>query len=89
MTCLSGRVLEEGNEVVSVLGLLETSEGHLGTGNVLLWVLEVIEESVLGPMDTSTLVGVGVGVALGVSRLTAKNTVEVGSDFVGTTFLGL
>lgn len=40
---LFGLVLEEGDEVVSVLGLLETAEGHLGTRNVLLGVLEVLE----------------------------------------------
>jgi hypothetical protein len=36
---LLGLVLKEGDEVVSVLGLLETTKGHLGTGDVLLGVL--------------------------------------------------
>ena len=40
---LFGLLLEEGDEVVAVLGLLETTEGHLGAGNVLLGVLEVLE----------------------------------------------
>lgn len=40
---LCGLLLEEGDEVVAVLGLLETAEGHLGAGNVLLGVLEVLE----------------------------------------------
>jgi hypothetical protein len=40
---LFGLVLEEGDQVVAVLGLLETTEGHLGAGNVLLGVLEVLE----------------------------------------------
>lgn len=31
------------NEVVAVLLLLETTERHLGAGNVLLGVLEVLE----------------------------------------------
>ena len=31
------------DEVVPVLGLLETTEGHLGAGNKLLGVLEVLE----------------------------------------------
>ena len=35
---LFGLFLEEGDEVVSVLGLLETAEGHLGARNVLLGV---------------------------------------------------
>jgi hypothetical protein len=43
--CLGGLVLEEGDQVVAVLGLLETAEGHLGAGNVLLGVLEVLELS--------------------------------------------
>jgi hypothetical protein len=42
---LFGLLLEEGDQVVTVLGLLETTEGHLGTGNVLLGVLEVLELS--------------------------------------------
>jgi hypothetical protein len=40
---LFGLVLKEGDQVVTVLGLLETTEGHLGTRNVLLGVLEVLE----------------------------------------------
>lgn len=40
---LFGLLLEEGDEVVPVLGLLEATEGHLGAGNVLLGVLEVLE----------------------------------------------
>lgn len=40
---LLGLLLEEGDEVVAVLGLLETTEGHLGAGDVLLGVLEVVE----------------------------------------------
>jgi hypothetical protein len=35
---LFGLLLEEGDEVVSVLGLLQATEGHLGAGNVLLGV---------------------------------------------------
>jgi hypothetical protein len=40
---LFGLILEEGDEIVAVLGLLETAERHLGTGNVLFGVLEVLE----------------------------------------------
>jgi hypothetical protein len=43
--CLCGLVLEEGDQVVTVLGLLEAAKGHLGAGNVLLGVLEVLELS--------------------------------------------
>jgi hypothetical protein len=43
MARLCGLVLEIGDEVVAVLGLLQATEGHLGAGNVLLGVLEVLE----------------------------------------------
>ena len=36
-------VPEVGDQVISVLGLLQTTESHLGAGNVLLWVLEVFK----------------------------------------------
>lgn len=42
-TRLFGGPLEEGDEVVAVVGLLESSERHLGAGDVLLGVLEVLE----------------------------------------------
>lgn len=84
---LGGVLLEVGDEVVPLLGLLETTEGHLSTGNELLGVLEVGEQSVLVPGNTSLLVGVGVGVSLGLTGLTAKETVQVGADLVGTASL--
>lgn len=34
---------DERDEVVALLGLLKTTEGHLGTGDELLGVLEVGE----------------------------------------------
>jgi hypothetical protein len=40
---LFGLLREEGDQVVSVLVLLETAKGHLGAGNVLLGVLKVLE----------------------------------------------
>lgn len=40
---LLGLLREEGDQVVAVLGLLQATEGHLGTGDVLLGVLEVLE----------------------------------------------
>lgn len=36
-------VMKDALQVVAVLALLETTEGHLGTGDVLLGVLEVLE----------------------------------------------
>jgi hypothetical protein len=79
---LGGRLLEVSDEVVPLLALLETTERHLGTGDELLRVLEVGEQSVLIPGNTSLLVGVGVGVSLGLTGLTAKETVQVGADLV-------
>lgn len=109
---LCGLVLEEGDQVVAVLGLLETTEGHLGTRNVLLGVLEVVElgrwlatnarsaddntldrcigrrrrqktyQAVLVPRDTLLLVGVGVGEAVDLTGLAAKETVKLRADLV-------
>ena len=67
---------------VPVLGLLEATEGHLGARNVLLGVLEVLEESVLVPVDGTLLVGVGVGEARDLAGLTAEETVELRADLV-------
>ena len=36
---LFGLLAQEGDEVISVLGLLQAAEGHLCARNVLLWVL--------------------------------------------------
>lgn len=87
MERLFGLLLEERDEVVAVLRLLETTESHLGTGDVLLGVLEVLEESVLVPGDALLLVGVGVGVAVDLSGLAAEETVKHGADLVALTLL--
>lgn len=87
MERLFGLLLEEGDEVVTVLGLLETTESHLGTRDVLLGVLEVLEEGVLVPGDALLLVGVGVGVALDLTGLTAEETVKHGTDLVALALL--
>lgn len=87
MERLFGLLLEEGDEVVTVLGLLETTKGHLGTGDVLLGVLEVLEEGVLVPSDALLLVGVGVGVALDLTSLAAEETVEHRADLVALALL--
>jgi hypothetical protein len=75
------------NEVVPVLLLLETTEGHLGTRNVLLGVLKVGKQGVLLPGDALLLVGVGVGEALNGTSLATKETVQVRADLVGTALL--
>lgn len=85
---LSASILKVGNKVVSVLRLLKTTEGHLGTGNVLLGVLKVLEHGLLVPQDTLLLVGLSVSVTSSLTRESAENTVEVRTDLVGTTSLG-
>jgi hypothetical protein len=105
-----GGLLQVGDQVVPVLGLLQTGEGHLGTRNVLLGVLEVLEkekqisatwslplvllcllrsthfeQSVLLPYNTLVNVGGSVREAIDLSRLSAKETVQSGSNLVGTS----
>ena len=67
---------------VAVLGLLEATEGHLGAGDVLLGVLEVLEKGVLLPFDTLVLVGVGVRETGDLARLAAEETVKLRSNLV-------
>ena len=40
---IGGEIGNIRDQVVSLLGLLETTEGHLGAGDELLGVLEVLE----------------------------------------------
>ena len=47
--CRAG--LEVSDEVVALALLLEAREDHLGAGNVLLGVLEVLEEGLLTPFN--------------------------------------
>jgi hypothetical protein len=54
-------------------------------GNVLLGVLEVLEESLLAPGDALLLVALRVRKAGNLAGLTAKETVQVGADLVGTS----
>ena len=75
------------DEVVPVLILLETAERHLGAGDELLGVLQVIEEGVLGPGDALLLVGVGVGEAVDGARLAAEEAVERRADLVAAALL--
>ena len=51
MICLAD-ALKEGNGILAVSSLLESSEVHLGLRDVGLRVLQVVEESLLGPGDT-------------------------------------
>jgi len=75
------------DQVIAVLLLLETTERHLGAGNVLLGVLEVLKERGLVPDDALLLVGVGVLEALDLAGLAAKETVKVRADLVVAALL--
>lgn len=83
---LFGVLLEESDQIVAILALLETTESHLGSRDVLLGVFEVGEQSVLVPGNALGLVGVGVVVALNLTSLAAEESVKVRSNLVGTTF---
>lgn len=53
--------------------------------SILMCVIDIyVEESLLVPLDTLVLVGIGVGVAGNLARLTAEDAVKVGADLVGT-----
>lgn len=70
------------NQVISVLSLLQATEGHLGARDVLLGVLEVLEERLVVPGDALLLVGIGVGVALDGAGLAAEEAVQGRADLV-------
>jgi len=57
---LSSSLLQVRDQVIPVLVLLQSTESHLGTWDVLLRVLEILEQSALIPGDSLLLVGVGV-----------------------------
>lgn len=84
---LLGGFLQVGDQVVSVLGLLQPTESHLGTRNVLLGILKVVRHGLLGPDYTLLLVGVSIREALSLTGLSAKDTVQIRTDLVGTTGL--
>lgn len=79
---LLGRVLQVGDQVSALVGLLQTSEHHLGAGDVLLGVLQVLEEGLLVPGDALGLVGVRVGEARSLASLATEQTAQVGSGLV-------
>lgn len=79
---LSRGFLEVGDEVGALLGLLEPREDHLGAGDVLLGVEQVVVEGPFFPDDGHVLVRRGVGVAQGGAGLAAEEAVQVGPLFV-------
>lgn len=83
---LGGR-LQVGNQIATLIGLLETSEDHLGARDVLLGVLQVLEQRILVPGNTLSLVGVCVGETGCLASLATDQTVQVGSNLVLATGL--
>lgn len=81
---LGGRRFQVSDEIGALGGLLQTGEDHLGAGDVLLRVFQVLEEGVLAPGDSLGLVGIGVGESSGLTGLAAEDSVQVGSDLVLT-----
>jgi len=68
----AGFFFQPGDQVIAVLGLLQTTKGHLGSGNVLLRVLEVLKQSIFVPGHAGLSVGIGVGEAFDGARLAAE-----------------
>jgi hypothetical protein len=72
---------------MAILLLLQATEGHLGAGNVLLGVLNVVEQGLVIPDNALVLVGVGEAVASSGTGLAAEETVQVGADLVAAVLL--
>ena len=88
MGCLFGAcLLQESNEVLSLVLLLDASKNHLGARDKLLGVLQVVKQSLLGPGHSTVLVGISVIEALSLARLAAVQTVEVRALLVWSTLL--
>lgn len=62
------------DEIVPVLVLLQASKRHLGTWNVLLWVLQVFKESLFLPSNALVYVGSWIRVTGSLTSLAAKYT---------------
>ena len=75
-----GLLGDVGNDVSALLRLLETGEGHFGSGHELFGVLEVDVKDLGGPDDARLGVGLGVGESLNGARLTPDEAEEVGAD---------
>lgn len=69
--------LEEGNKIDAVCFLLEASEDHLGSFDVLLRVEQVLEECLVAPGNARVLVGCCVRVALDGAALAAEEAPQV------------
>src|SRR3954462_2870922 len=75
-----------GPEIVRLILVLDAGEHHLGTGDLALWVLDVVEELVLAPGDAGILVGIRIVVAFDRAGLTAVEEVRHRADLVVGAF---
>merc|ERR1719180_456525 len=88
--CLCARLLNISNQVTAVLLLLQTSEHHLGAGDVLLGVGQVDIEGVLFPGDALVNVSLGVVKTRCPSSLSSPDTMKVRPLLVlATSFYGV
>lgn len=67
------------NEISSLLWFLKTCKHHLCAWNVLLRVQKVVVKGPFRPDDSLFLVGLAIGVALGITTCSAKETSKVGA----------
>merc|ERR1712146_23440 len=70
------------NEVFPVILLLQASEGHFSSLDVLLGSEQVVEKSFLGPGDTCLLVSPRVGVVFHRTGLATEKSSQVGARSV-------
>lgn len=82
MAFLGGRRLQVSDEITALVGLLQASEDHLGAGDVLLRVFQVLEECVLIPGNSLSLVGICVGESSGLASFATEKSVQVWTDLV-------
>lgn len=82
MALLGGRRFQVSDEITTLIGLLEASEDHLGAGDVLLWIFQILEEGVLAPGNSLSLVGIGVRESSGLTSFTAEDSVQIRADLV-------
>lgn len=85
-SCLFGCIFEICDQVVPILLLLQSAKRHLGSWDVLLWVLEVGKQGILLPCDTLRLIRFRVGEPVDLTGLPPKKTVKLRSDLVA--FIG-
>ena len=73
------------DQIVSVLCLLQTTESHLGTWDVLLWVFQVVGHSLSGPLNTCSLISISVRVTFNLTRVSREDTMKVWTNLVWST----